>query len=479
MVFLALVMAIGIGLVGNRESQAAFSEPAIAPVMMSSPLAPPPVTGSTYYVDKNNLGGACSHNNPGTQTQPWCTIKKAMQTLRAGDRAYIRAGTYSEGSLRPSNSGTPGNYITFQAYPGETPVINCTRTNLCIDGWSSGAASYIVYNGLEIYGPEQIISCQGTSGCHHIWMVNGKYHDYHKFFIERGAHNIVLSNNEIYNVRDQAISVGEDSNGIIIEFNRLYDNGRDADDDGAAKCFKAWNCVMRYNTVYNNYRNPSSSRSCFNPGNCQGVTGLYIDLNKDGSIAGAMSYIYNNTLYNNDIGIQVYETSGVRVFNNVVYNNGHKPGSGQFVFNYGMGITISNSSSNVWVDNNTIYGNENEAINLHGTGSDIRVRNNIIMSNGGGIAGSTSGKVVSNNITGGVAFANAAAGDFHLAPGSSAINGGTAIPLYKFDRDNAARPQGGAYDVGAYEYGGSGHRRPPRQPQRRPPVPPPHLRQAP
>src|SRR5437899_1659837 len=53
----------------------AWSEPAIAPVMMTAPLAPPPVTGTTFYVDGASIGGTCNNNNSGTSTSsPWCTI---------------------------------------------------------------------------------------------------------------------------------------------------------------------------------------------------------------------------------------------------------------------------------------------------------------------------------------------------------------------------------------------------------------------
>jgi len=44
-----------------------------------------------------------------------------------------------------------------------------------------------------------------------------------------------------------------------------------------------------------------------------------------------------------------------------------------------------------------------------------------------------------------------AGGDYHLAPGSEAIDAGTAEDAPDHDYDGAPRPQGAAHDVGAYE----------------------------
>ncbi|MBN2517380.1 MAG: right-handed parallel beta-helix repeat-containing protein, partial [Candidatus Altiarchaeota archaeon] len=78
----------------------------------------PTVLATDYYVDKSGISGTCADANPGTIMQPWCTINKAVQTVRAGDTVYIRQGVYYE-SLTMQNSGAPGNPITFKAYPGD------------------------------------------------------------------------------------------------------------------------------------------------------------------------------------------------------------------------------------------------------------------------------------------------------------------------------------------------------------------------
>jgi hypothetical protein len=53
------------------------------------------------------------------------------------------------------------------------------------------------------------------------------------------------------------------------------------------------------------------------------------------------------------------------------------------------------------------------------------------------------------------AFVNAAANDYHLAPGSLVIDAGASLIDVRTDREGTPRPQGAYYDVGAYEYCGT------------------------
>jgi hypothetical protein len=49
-------------------------------------------------------------------------------------------------------------------------------------------------------------------------------------------------------------------------------------------------------------------------------------------------------------------------------------------------------------------------------------------------------------------FVNANAGDFHLKAGSPAVNVGVTLAEVAADIDGVVRPQGNAYDIGAYEF---------------------------
>ncbi|HHY54286.1 MAG TPA: DUF1565 domain-containing protein, partial [Chloroflexi bacterium] len=87
--------------------------------------------GAVYYVAPTG-----NDANPGTEAQPWRTIQKAANSVNPGDTVFIRGGAYNEVVLL-TRSGTADNYITFQNYPGETPII---------DGAGKSSSDY--WNGL-------------------------------------------------------------------------------------------------------------------------------------------------------------------------------------------------------------------------------------------------------------------------------------------------------------------------------------------
>ena len=96
---------------------------------------------ATYYIDGSNG----NNSNSGTLASPWKTISKANFTLQAGDTVYIRGGTYTSEQIAPSNSGSPGTYITYQNYNSETPTISGGRTYQA----NLTGKSYIKIDGLR------------------------------------------------------------------------------------------------------------------------------------------------------------------------------------------------------------------------------------------------------------------------------------------------------------------------------------------
>jgi Protein of unknown function (DUF1565) len=87
---------------------------------------------------------------PGTQTQPFRTIKGALRVVVAGDLVYVRGGVYSE-QVIINQSGTQSAPIMIVAYPGETPVID--GSSLTIGSWGAMlnlAGDWIQVSGLEV-----------------------------------------------------------------------------------------------------------------------------------------------------------------------------------------------------------------------------------------------------------------------------------------------------------------------------------------
>ena len=100
---------------------------------------------TTYYVS-SILG---SDNNAGTSASaPLDTLQAAANKVKPGDTVEVMNGTYGIGDVLITTSGTAGAPITFEAAPGQTPVINSSGDWNAINI----QASYIVVNGFTVVG---------------------------------------------------------------------------------------------------------------------------------------------------------------------------------------------------------------------------------------------------------------------------------------------------------------------------------------
>jgi hypothetical protein len=131
---------------------------------------------STYYVDKDSIGGECSDSGGGTALDaPWCTIHKAVTTATAGDTVNVRQGTYSGDAFHPSNSGTGTgtNRLIFQKYPGDNnPVITGNDATAIGYGIYLSGKSYIKIDGFTIKDISGSIWARLMNSTHHIEITN-------------------------------------------------------------------------------------------------------------------------------------------------------------------------------------------------------------------------------------------------------------------------------------------------------------------
>ena len=71
---------------------------------------------ATYYVTTTG-----KDTNPGTQAQPFHTIRQGLRVLTAGDTLYLRGGTYAESISHLAQTVPSGsswaNPITIAGYP--------------------------------------------------------------------------------------------------------------------------------------------------------------------------------------------------------------------------------------------------------------------------------------------------------------------------------------------------------------------------
>jgi len=99
------------------------------------------VGGVAYYVSP-----AGRDTNPGTLSEPLLTVTKARDLVRTVNgqmtediHVVLRGGTYRLSGpivFGPQDSGMNGHRISYQAYPGETPILNGA---VAVSGWSPAA----------------------------------------------------------------------------------------------------------------------------------------------------------------------------------------------------------------------------------------------------------------------------------------------------------------------------------------------------
>lgn len=183
---------------------------------------PAALFSQTWYVSTTG-----SDLNPGTITQPYATIEKAVTSALAGHTIYVRGGTYSlTATILITKSGTESSLISLSAYPGEKPVLDFSGQ--VFGGSSKGirlSGSYWHIKGLEISGA-------GDNGMH----------------IDGGNNNLI-ENCSFYRNRDSGLQLDNGASGNSIRNCDSYFNA-DPSDYGDADGFAPKLTVGTGNSFY-------------------------------------------------------------------------------------------------------------------------------------------------------------------------------------------------------------------------------------
>ncbi|MGQ9492613.1 MAG: right-handed parallel beta-helix repeat-containing protein [Anaerolineae bacterium] len=423
----------------------------------SDPSAGSAATGRVYYVapDGNN-------NYPGTIDQPWRTIQKAANTLTAGDTVYIRAGTYRERVI-PLHSGSPGSEITYAAYPGETASLDGSSIALPDDLaglFEIAERSWIRLTGLRVIhaGPFSNNAAILVRNSHHIIIENcTTFHTASSGIGVWGSQQIVLAGNTV----EQA-GVGGGQECITIASTSSFE--------------------VRGNTVLDCQKEgidvkdgSSNGGICRNVVNHPRAVGIYVDAwdKPTHDITVSRNVVFDSV---ESAGFAIASEMGglltnVRLENNVAYRN----------HTYGIEISYCCSASHpmdtIVIINNTLYGNGVDwgggIIADNAQAQHVVIRNNIASQNLtfqiavaadvppanvtvdhnliDGYRGYEDEVYGKDCVQGDPQFVHPAGRDFHLRPGSPAVDAGICTGAPADDLDGDLRPQGAGCDIGADE----------------------------
>jgi len=427
------------------------------------------IAGAVYYVDKNNTGA--SDTNAGTAAHPWKTLAKAAATAQAGDTVYVKAGVYYE-SVSPAYSGAPGAYITFAADPSAACQGGMTKSNcaVTIDGGGTRATAFWIRKDYIRVEGFEVTNCGGGEGAEvftvtgsHAQIVNNYVHHNDGHFVAAIAGNpdgLLVDNNE---ATDLYRGVNFGTNNATFSNNHFHDIRCDGIRGGGD------NTVIEGNWIHSAL---IGSSTCHMDA---------LDLGAGATNRGLI--IRNNIIYDFSQLVYIYAYAGssvsdIQIYGNVIYND-------KYWTDYGgetQGVFIDARRDNTSVQNVTIHSNTftwlgYDALWILGNNNitNVAVRNNIFYEEGMNINGvnnfdSDYNLYYDSNSTVGIGphsffadpkfvnYVRHGSYDLRLQADSPAINVGASsagsvapFPASFVDMNGTPRPNGGGYDLGAYE----------------------------
>ncbi len=407
------------------------------------------IQAATYYVATTGNNGA-----DGSIGTPWLTLAFSVSQMSSGDTLNIRGGTYSEQLNNTIPAGTSWNAATtVQAYNGEAVILNPT----VVDGtdvlrFTTLATKYIIINGLIIDGE----NLTGGGNCVKVtYSTPGEPAQFIRLT------NCVLKN--AYDGMGILMTASVDYTPTFCEVLgcTIYGAGFIGDDtpNKHGVYLSTSSNVIAGNTIFSNLNlgahlfdgRPSGnviknnkflhSRSGTNGGDGVGIYG------------GTNNQVYGNVFTGHNVAFIVQPSDFAT--NNFFINN--------TVFSNGVAVHVLNSTflaGKVTILNNlisTLFHTAYGGINIHtdvSSQSLITVSNNVLTGTGqmGQLVDYGAGVTGANNLTNQSSAGFVTPGtDFRLTAGSVAVDAGMTSSFGSPDILGTTRPQGAAWDAGAYE----------------------------
>ena len=457
------------------------------------------VYAGDYYLSPN--GSEASGCGGGTVSSPWRTLQKAEECVPAGSNIYFKSGNYSQlfstpGRVNFKFKGAVEKPIEIKPAPGSEGLVKIIQ-GLNLSG------SYGSISGLDIQSNDGYIVLSIYSPGDHITIQNNKIHgatDNRCIVAFKDTDTISILNNEIYdcgtvNNFNASLGVALESLGgthlnysgneihhahggitikagastVLIEQNVLYDlhNQEAIRGSGVQSAGNFGNTQMQTLPVPDRYQ----AKDIIVRNNL-----IYGVSNGPAIVAGGWVnyWVYNNTIFDQTSYAALVVTSNAHNFYDssaINYCNSHScnscpSGSPEPCVNVNL------QSKNGEIANNVVVSSADRmvVVNPASSGAGLNLSHNIYYDSGLTIGTADKFKFGSTTTYSLSGFQNAGyetgsliadplfvsetsnPPNLHLKSGSPGIDSGKTIASAAVDYAGIKRPQGGGYDIGAYEY---------------------------
>ncbi len=419
--------------------------------------SPAPAPGQTFYVAPNGDNG-----NPGSEARPWASIDKAVNTLTPGQTVLVKNGTYINDYMFITRSGTPGRPITFRAYPGDRPVVRISTDN---GGATMQGASYINLEGFDF---EYVTPNPGRSAQEAIGVSVNPGVSSDAARTPRLPNHVRVIGNVVRGFPAGGISVGL-ADYVTVEGNTVLENARYAPNEPSGISLGELVNLDEKPGAHNIVRGNGGFRNeNLLPGTAIGLTTIsdgnciiLDDLRQTQSLEGYSAYLQpflvgglaypaykSQTLIENNVcagnggrGIHLYKSDHALVRNNTLYQNASTPGI--------EGELSVGSASDVHFVNNVVYARVDRPATYNYDSTGISYERNLYFGS------STLPNRSANDLVADPQFVrpgtDQSSADFHLRPGSPAIDAALPGEAPAFDQGGDPRPLGAGPDLGALE----------------------------
>ena len=430
------------------------------------------LTAATYYVSPSGSDS----NNGTSQLSAWATIQHAANIMRPGDTAIVLAGIYNE-RVSVSTSGQNDKAITFKVLAGANATMQGFEVN----------ASYVQILGFNITNDHQtdetawgiyLIGSNNTvSGNNiHDLCAEGIYVSGNGNPNSAATANNIISHNSF--IRDEMAGGQIEGQNNLVAYNTVSGTLQyppncysriGADADGFR--FFGNGHVFRRNTIENipvpgSPYNPNPHTDCFQswgpatnmtfdsnwcqwPAPASGPNGVGNEIGMVDNSAGTVNNLLfmNNVFVNMSQGLQVDGSGGSSNITGLQFDNNTVDNVTQQGVILTAGAPAAHVINNIFCDVGD--GGDNYLSADSSSSNFAAADNDMWMSNG-----STPGTYGSNAtyINQSPQFVNLRGLNFHLSSSSPMIDAGRTLSQVTHDYDGVSRPQGAAYDIGAFEY---------------------------